>query len=83
MCADGAVRAMVGGRDRRGAGQFNRATQALRQTGSPFKPFVYAAALDLGDAARPTAVDDAPLMLSIAGLGPLVPAELRPRSSRA
>ncbi|MEM8823704.1 MAG: PBP1A family penicillin-binding protein [Pseudomonadota bacterium] len=48
MSADGAVRAMVGGRDTRGAGQFNRATQAVRQTGSAFKPFVYAAALDLG-----------------------------------
>ncbi len=49
MSADGAVRAMVGGRKFKGvAGQFNRATQAMRQTGSAFKPFVYAAALDLG-----------------------------------
>jgi 1A family penicillin-binding protein len=48
MSADGAVRAMVGGRNTRGAGQFNRAVQAVRQTGSAFKPFVYAAALDLG-----------------------------------
>jgi membrane peptidoglycan carboxypeptidase len=39
---------MVGGRNTRGAGQFNRAVQAVRQTGSAFKPFVYAAALDLG-----------------------------------
>ena len=37
---DGAVRAMVGGRDYRDS-QFNRATQALRQPGSAFKPFVY------------------------------------------
>ncbi|AXS39951.1 PBP1A family penicillin-binding protein [Breoghania sp. L-A4] len=37
---DGAVRAMVGGMDY-GASQFNRATNALRQPGSSFKPFVY------------------------------------------
>ena len=48
MSADGAVRAMVGGRDLTVAGAFNRATQALRQTGSTFKPFVYGTALDLG-----------------------------------
>jgi penicillin-binding protein 1A len=49
MSADGAVRAMVGGRKFRGiAGQFNRAIQAKRQTGSAFKPFIYAAALDMG-----------------------------------
>ncbi|MDM7458491.1 MAG: transglycosylase domain-containing protein, partial [Paracoccus sp. (in: a-proteobacteria)] len=44
MSADGAVRAMIGGRDIRSQGVFNRATQAKRQTGSSFKPFVYAAA---------------------------------------
>ncbi|MCK0095922.1 transglycosylase domain-containing protein [Yoonia sp. F2084L] len=48
MSADGAVRAMVGGRNITATGAFNRATQALRQTGSAFKPFIYAAALDLG-----------------------------------
>ena len=48
MSADGAVRAMVGGRNIRATGAFNRATQAKRQTGSSFKPFIYAAALDLG-----------------------------------
>ena len=47
MSADGAVRAMVGGRDTEGTGLFNRATQAQRQTGSAFKPFVYATALEL------------------------------------
>src|SRR5690349_3536264 len=47
MSPDGAVRAMVGGRDY-GDSQFNRATQALRQPGSAFKPFVYAAALEAG-----------------------------------
>ena len=41
----GEVRALVGGRDP-GRGDFNRATQALRQPGSAFKPVVYAAALD-------------------------------------
>ncbi|MBO6538935.1 MAG: PBP1A family penicillin-binding protein [Rhizobiaceae bacterium] len=44
---NGAVRAMVGGRDY-GASQFNRATKALRQTGSSFKPYVYAAAMESG-----------------------------------
>ncbi len=59
MSADGAVRAMVGGRNISATGAFNRATQALRQTGSAFKPFIYAAALDLG--MSPYAmVDDAP-----------------------
>ena len=47
MDADGAVRGMVGGRDTKVAGAFNRAIQAKRQTGSAFKPFVYATALDL------------------------------------
>ena len=44
---DGAVRAMVGGRDY-GLSQFNRATSALRQAGSSFKPYVYAAAMENG-----------------------------------
>lgn len=48
MSADGAVRAMTGGRNPRSVGQFNRATQAIRQTGSVFKPFVFAAALEKG-----------------------------------
>ncbi|MBW3629272.1 MAG: PBP1A family penicillin-binding protein [Gemmatimonadetes bacterium] len=43
----GDVLAMVGGRDFRDS-QFNRATQALRQPGSAFKPFVYAAAIERG-----------------------------------
>jgi penicillin-binding protein 1A len=44
MSTDGAVRAIVGGTDYE-ASQFNRATDALRQSGSSFKPFVYMAAL--------------------------------------
>jgi 1A family penicillin-binding protein len=43
----GEVRAMVGGRDFK-ASRFNRATQAFRQPGSAFKPFVYASALEAG-----------------------------------
>ncbi|MGF1610669.1 MAG: transglycosylase domain-containing protein, partial [Kiloniellales bacterium] len=47
LAPDGAVRALVGGRDYRES-QFNRATQALRQQGSAFKAFVYLAALQQG-----------------------------------
>ncbi|MCA3443652.1 MAG: PBP1A family penicillin-binding protein [Rhodobacter sp.] len=73
MSSDGAVRAMVGGRKIEEAGSFNRATQALRQTGSAFKPFVYAAALDLGYSAADF-VDDSPLTIDIPGSGPWTPA---------
>lgn len=73
MSPDGAVRAMVGGRDLGGSeGQFNRATQAQRQTGSLFKTFVYAAALQSG--ARPyDRVVDAPLTINVPGSGPWSP----------
>ena len=47
MRPDGAVVAMVGGRSY-AASQFNRATQALRQPGSAFKPIVYLAAIESG-----------------------------------
>ncbi len=47
MSTDGAVRALVGGRDYDDS-QFNRATQALRQPGSAFKPFVYLAGVEAG-----------------------------------
>jgi penicillin-binding protein 1A len=58
---DGSVRAMVGGRDY-GASQFNRATDAMRQPGSSFKPYVYTTALMHGY--KPTSiVVDAPICL--------------------
>lgn len=72
MSADGAVRAMVGGRETKVVGAFNRATQALRQTGSAFKPFVYATALDLGYSGNDI-IDDAPLTIDIPGSGPWSP----------
>ncbi|MGE4610062.1 MAG: PBP1A family penicillin-binding protein [Paracoccaceae bacterium] len=72
MSADGAVRAMVGGRKINGAGLFNRATQASRQPGSSFKPFVYGAALESG--MHPfDMVLDAPLTIDIPGSGPWSP----------
>ena len=52
----GAIRAMIGGRD----SHFNRVTQAKRQPGSTFKPFVWAAALNSGMSAA-SLVDDSPL----------------------
>ena len=55
----GAVRAMVGGRSY-AASQFNRATQAMRQPGSAFKPFVFAAALEHGMEPA-TVMEDAPV----------------------
>jgi penicillin-binding protein 1A len=53
---DGGVRAIVGGRDY-GASQFNRATDAMRQPGSSFKPYVYATALMHGFKPTTTVVD--------------------------
>ncbi len=47
LAHDGALRAMVGGRAY-AQSQFNRATQAMRQPGSAFKPFVYLTALENG-----------------------------------
>ncbi|MGE0846712.1 MAG: transglycosylase domain-containing protein [Flavobacteriaceae bacterium] len=56
MDPDGAVRAMVGGRDY-GKSQFNRATNALRQPGSSFKPYVYMTALMNGFTENSIVVD--------------------------
>ena len=59
MSPDGAVRALVGGKEYDDS-QFNRATQGLRQPGSSFKPLVYLAAMEKGF--TPDDVfDDAPL----------------------
>jgi penicillin-binding protein 1A len=57
----GAIRAMVGGKDF-GDSKWNRAVQTLRQPGSSFKPFVYAAAIDNG-ASPCDSVNDAPITI--------------------
>ncbi len=71
MSADGAVRGMVGGRSP-SVGGFNRASQAMRQSGSSFKPFLYAAALENGFEPFDI-VEDAPLTINIPGSGPWSP----------
>ena len=53
----GAIRAMIGGRDYKDS-KFNRVTQAMRQPGSVFKPFVFAAALTSGLPASHVIVDE-------------------------
>ncbi len=64
---DGAIRALAGGFDF-ARSQFNHATQALRQPGSSFKPFVYSAALEKGFGPG-SIVDDSPLTFSAAQTG--------------
>jgi penicillin-binding protein 1A len=66
----GEVLAMVGGRDFN-LSQFNRATQAERQTGSSFKPYVYTTAVEQGARPEETIVD-APVTFST-GVGPYTP----------
>ena len=58
--ASGEIKAMVGGRDF-DESKFNRATQALRQVGSSFKPYVYTAVIDQGGSPNDTILD-APVM---------------------
>jgi penicillin-binding protein 1A len=64
---DGAIRALVGGFDF-GRSQYNHVTQALRQPGSAFKPFVYSAALEKGFTTA-TVINDAPLTFTAAQTG--------------
>ena len=63
----GAIRALVGGFDFN-RNQYNHVTQALRQPGSSFKPFIYSAALEKGFTAA-TVINDAPLMFTAAQTG--------------
>ncbi len=53
----GGIKAMVGGRDFN-ASKFNRATQALRQVGSSFKPYVYTTVIDGGASPDDTILDE-------------------------
>jgi penicillin-binding protein 1A len=64
--ATGEVRAMIGGRDF-DLSQFNRATQAQRQTGSSFKPYVYTAAVEQGARPQDTIVDSPVTFTTIGG----------------
>ena len=59
---DGAINALVGGFDFQYS-KFNRVTQAYRQTGSNFKPFIYAAALENGFTAA-SVINDAPIVFA-------------------
>jgi len=68
--ATGEIKAMVGGRDFN-LSKFNRATQALRQVGSSFKPYVYTAAIDQGGSPDDTILD-APVTFQTAS-GPYSP----------
>jgi penicillin-binding protein 1A len=68
--ATGDIKAMVGGRDF-DESKFNRATQAMRQVGSSFKPYVYTAAID-GGATPDDIILDAPVTYSTAS-GPYSP----------
>ncbi len=63
----GAVRAMVGGFDY-AKNKFNHVTQAWRQPGSAFKPFIYSAALDKGFTPA-TVINDAPLFFDAGSTG--------------
>jgi penicillin-binding protein 1A len=63
----GAVRAMVGGFDWR-KNKFNHVTQAWRQPGSSFKPFIYSAALEKGYTGA-TVINDAPLFFDAGATG--------------
>ena len=68
--ATGEIKAMVGGRDFN-LSKFNRATQALRQVGSSFKPYVYTTVIDQGGSPDETILD-APVTFETPN-GPYVP----------
>jgi penicillin-binding protein 1A len=68
--SSGDVKAMVGGRDFEES-KFNRATQALRQVGSSFKPYIYTAAIDQGLTPDDTVLD-APVTFNTSS-GPYTP----------
>ncbi len=68
----GAVRALVGGRDY-AESEFNRATQAFRQPGSGFKPFVYYAAIEKLGLSPATVLVDRKVTIPIAGQAPWTP----------
>ena len=65
--ASGAIRALVGGFDY-GKSKFNHVTQAWRQPGSAFKPFIYSAALEKGFTPM-TVINDAPLFFDAGATG--------------
>ncbi len=71
----GAVLAMVGQKlvDGVAPGEFNRATQALRQPGSSFKPIVYATAIEQGAMNQSTILVDEPTKFQIRGQAPYEP----------
>jgi penicillin-binding protein 1A len=64
---DGAIRALVGGFDFN-KNKFNHVTQAWRQPGSSFKPFIYSASLEKG-LGPATVINDAPLFFTAAETG--------------
>ena len=66
----GGIKAMVGGRDFNES-KFDRATQALRQVGSSFKPYVYTAVIDQGASPDDTILDE-PVSFETAS-GPYTP----------
>jgi penicillin-binding protein 1A len=68
--ATGGIKAMVGGRDF-GESKFDRATQALRQVGSSFKPYVYTTVIDRGASPNDTILDE-PITFET-GSGPYSP----------
>ena len=69
--SSGDIKAMVGGRSFEES-KFNRATQALRQVGSSFKPYIYTAAIDEGMTPDDTVLD-APVSFPGGPSGPWVP----------